>query len=198
MFSGIIRHQGQITDLTPAGTGYTCWLDIPDFDCALGDSIAINGICSTVAALSGTRVQIAYLSETKKRTTLSHWQVGDYVNIEPSLRLSDRIHGHFVTGHVDTIAHITDITPDTHWQIITLTYPERYYAYAAEKGSITLNGVGLTIVSRTRDDTKASLTVHLVPHSVDNTTFRTASIGDAVNLEVDMMARYIQQLYAAQ
>jgi len=157
-------------------------------DVSLGDSIAVNGCCLTVVAFGDDWWQADVSEETVSRTTLAHVSVGDPVNLERAVRMSDRMGGHLVQGHVDAVGEIVAPWPDLH-----VRAPEHLTRYIVEKGSITVDGVSLTVVDALPD----GFTVAVIPHTAEVTTIGTRQPGDHVNLEVDVMAKYVERLVVA-
>ena len=193
MFSGIVVDCGELVTCDPLGTGYQCVIrsEHCTANSQLGDSVSVNGICSTITAIDADTFSVDYLEETKKRTTVSHWVVGQRLNLELSLRPMDRMGGHVVTGHVDTVGEVIEDVQASKWREITVTYPEAYRPYIVEKGSITIDGVSLTVVWTKPD----AFQVHLIPHTVLHTSFNGITTNKSVNLEVDIMARYLYHFY---
>jgi riboflavin synthase len=193
MFTGIIQAVGHIAlreqrdgdqrlwIATPAG-----WLD----DVGPGDSIAVSGVCLTVVTCEDARFGADVSRETLGLTTLGGLAQGRRVNLEKALRLADRLGGHLVSGHVDGLGEVTDIAEDARSQRWTVRAPAALLRYVATKGSITINGVSLT-VNEVGDDTFG---VNLIPHTVQHTDFQERRVGDMVNLEVDVVARYVERL----
>lgn len=192
MFTGLVTATGHIRTRTDNGT-QTAMTIVPDctgFPVALGDSIAVNGICLTVASFTPESFSVLLSPETLARTTASHWAVNHQVNLEPALRLGDRLGGHMVSGHVDGLATLTAITQAeecAHWQLST---PAELRRYLPLKGSLTLDGVSLTINALTPE----GVALMLIPHTLAATTLGQKRPGDRLNLEVDLLARYMERL----
>lgn len=188
MFTGLIQDQGTITRLTHEGD--TVMVITPKtkaFDYAVGDSIACNGICLTVTAFDKDSFTVLLSPETLRVTTAGLWNLFDIVNLEPSLALGDRLGGHLVSGHVDGVARViaSEAQGDsTRW---TFELPAALSKFIAPKGSITIDGVSLTVNEVSNDH----FTVMIIPHTSQVTRFALLKPGDRVNLEVDMVARYI-------
>src|SRR6185312_12987684 len=151
-------------------------------DVALGDSICVSGVCLTVIALDGASFAADVSVETLSRTTLGVLQSGKRVNLEKSLRLADRLGGHLVAGHVDGLGSVVAVTPDARSQRWTFELPNALARYVAEKGSICIDGVSLTV----NEVAGNRCGVNLIPHTIEATTFRDKNRGDAVNVEVDL------------
>lgn len=160
-----------------------------DVEC--GDSISVSGICSTVVAIHDQELVFQYLEESVKRTCLANYTVGTHVNLEDSLRPSSKIGGHFVSGHVDCVGQLIDVKDDGPWHVITLKYPSKYHPYLVEKGSISINGVSLTIVDVSSDN----FTCHIIPHTFENTIMGTQSFPVDVHLEFDVLGKYLHHFY---
>ena len=195
MFTGIIQAVGRVVAAEPRGGDLRLAIAAPGFAAvgiAQGDSIAISGCCLTVVAHDGDVLQFDASNETLALTTLGALRVGDGVNLEPALRLADRLGGHLVSGHVDGMGRIAAIAPDARSQRWRVDAPAALLRFIASKGSVCVDGVSLTVnaVSATGFD------VNLIPHTVAHTTFGDRRVGDRVNLEVDLLARYVERLAA--
>ena len=195
MFAGIIQAVGTIDRLTWESDS-SLRLSIATPHAAswakLGASIACNGVCLTVVAGDAGHFEVQLSPETLARTTAANWQQGGRLNLEPSLKLGDTIDGHFVFGHVDGLATITEITTQADYWQIALRVPPELLPFFAAKGSVALNGTSLTINSLLPD----GFQIMLIPHSWHHTTFSDLRVGDQVNLEVDMLARYVARQLA--
>lgn len=197
MFTGIIEATGQITALKRHGQDIqlTIHSDTLDFsDVKLGDSIASNGVCLTVTAL-GTQSFVADVSgETLSRTLFGQYQTGQRINLEKALLPTTRLGGHLVSGHVDGIATVTQIVKTGQsWQIYVKA-PAELQRYIAEKGSVTIDGISLTVNELTADGFRLTI----VPHTARETTINNLSAGSSVHLEVDLLARYLERLIQGQ
>ena len=191
MFTGIITGQGQILDIKDAGDRQ---LTIGcDWDCAsidIGASIACSGICLTVVARDVHSFQVEASSETMSVTTLGGWQKGDSINLERALRMGDELGGHIVSGHVDGIAEIKSIEPDGDSLRFVFAVPEALAMFIASKGSVTLEGTSLT-VNEVRGN---NFGVDIIPHTQAVTTWGQSKSGDLINIEIDVLARYVARL----
>jgi riboflavin synthase len=195
MFTGIIQAVGFIAAREARAADVRIVIDANTLelgDVAIGDSIAVAGVCLTVVALDGSRFDADVSVETLTLTTLGALAVGDAVNLEKSLRLADRLGGHLVSGHVDGVGRIANIEDDGASQRWTFTAPAALMRYIAVKGSICIDGTSLTVNTVDGD----AFGVTLIPHTLDVTTFGAHKIGDAINLEVDLVARYVERLYS--
>jgi len=162
------------------------------WDIKRGDSINIDGVCSTVRNLSAKIFEVEYMPETLALTTVPLFKKDSRVNLERSLRLSDRLDGHIVLGHVDTIGTVIDIKRAQTSAIAKISFPAAYKKFIAKKGSICVNGVSLTVV----DVGKNWFSISLVRYTLDHTNLQNLVKGDKVNLEADMLARYLEALLA--
>jgi riboflavin synthase len=193
MFTGIIQSVGAIEQLQPIGGDLRIRLHsgaLDMHDVALGDSIACNGICLTVVEFGKQYFVADVSSETIRYSTIKHWQQGQQVNLEKALLITTRLGGHMVSGHVDGVAKITECRQDARALYFELTAPPELCKYIAHKGSITLDGISLTvnkIVGQT-------LSLTLVPHTAANTNIGSWQTGIMLNIEVDVIARYLEKL----
>ena len=192
MFTGLVATQGKVQSLQSEGAGLRLQVESSLFDdtVELGESIAVNGVCLTVVQQDGQRVCFQLAPETLKRTNLGTLQPGSPVNLERSLRLGARMGGHWVQGHVDGIATLMPRQLEGDWEVFHFQLPPGLSRYLVEKGSITVNGVSLTVVSVQTE----SFTVALIPHTLLITNLGSLQPGDKVNLEVDILAKYVERL----
>jgi riboflavin synthase len=186
MFTGIVEELGRLESLRDGRLriGATRVIDGVE----LGESIAVNGCCLTVVAFGDGWWEADVSDETISRTSLASLSDGDGVNLERAVRASDRLGGHIVQGHVDGVGEVVDPVPD-----LRVRVPAGLLRYLVEKGSVTVDGVSLTIVEPLDD----GFTVAIIPHTADVTTLGTKRPGDLVNLEVDVMAKYVERLVSA-
>ncbi|MGB1263888.1 MAG: riboflavin synthase [Cognaticolwellia sp.] len=193
MFTGIIEAVGRLKAINTSGDGARVTIDTATLDLSdvkLGDSIATNGICLTVVAFDSASFSADVSSETLTRTGLAHYQIGDSVNLEKAMLPTTRFGGHMVSGHVDAVSEIIAIDHKGNSVDYWLTMPSDLAPYIAEKGSITIDGTSLTVNSLSAD--KFRLTI--VPHTTAQTIITSYRVGTKVNLEVDLIARYIERL----
>ena len=192
MFTGIVEEIGTITEVHPQSSGVTVKIKAETVleDAKVGDIIAVDGPCLTVRDLEQRVFVVDISEETRRRTTLRSCKVGTRVNLERSLRLGDRIGGHLVLGHVDEIATISGWKNEGTSSIMQVTVSPKIKPYIAYKGSIAVDGVSLTIA----DVSDNKFEVALIPHTLQVTTLGDKRNGDSVNIEVDVMARYIETL----
>ncbi len=194
MFTGLVESLATVRELRPEGPGVR--LVISDAAIAgrakIGDSIAINGCCLTVVELNGADMAFEAGAETLSRTNLGRLQPGSAVNLEASLRLGDSLGGHLVAGHVDAVGHLDRREDDAQWSTMWFRAPGELTRQMASKGSIAIDGVSLTLI----DVTDNSFSVALIPHTLSVTTLGKLKPGDAVNLETDLLAKYVERQLA--
>ena len=192
MFTGIVEELGTIRSIQVKPQDAILEIQANDVlsDAKVGDSIAIDGACLTIRFLTSETFTVDASAETLRRTTLGERKVGDHVNLERSLRLSDRLGGHLVLGHVDEVATIRSWKDEGDASVMQITMSRTTKPYVAYKGSITIDGVSLTVSNVHAD----AFEVTLIPHTKDVTTLGTKRNGAKVNLEVDIVARYLETL----
>ncbi len=196
MFTGIIQGLGRVVEKRPAGGGLVFCLEA-DFDLAdpqEGESIAVNGACLTARSISGRRFLVDVSPESLSRTGLGDLNPGDPVNLERALRLADRLGGHLVSGHVDTRGRVEERRQAGDFTLFTFTLDNRLSRYVIEKGSITIDGVSLTVNSCRGN----RFSVSIIPHTLAVTTLGRLKPGDMVNIEVDIIGKYVEKLLAEQ
>lgn len=193
MFTGIVQALGRIARIETSGGDLRLFVDATalDAEVALGDSVCVCGVCLTVVAREAGTLAFDVSNETIALTTLGALRAGDGVNLEPALRLSDRLGGHLVSGHVDGVGHVVSIEPDARSQRWVFEVPAALSRYIAAKGSVCVEGVSLTV----NEVAGNRFGVNLIPHTIEATTFRHKRVGDAVNIEVDLIARYLERLH---
>ena len=192
MFTGIIEGLGTIKEIRPAGQGKQLALGA-DFvldETRVGDSIAVNGVCLTVVALAKRRFHADVSPETLAKTTLGKAKIGDRVNLERALRLSDRIGGHLVAGHVDGLGSIKQKKKVGNAIVLAINVPESITRYMIEKGSVAVDGISLTVNHSRRD----GFNVSVIPHTAKMTTVDLYQVGDRVNIEADMIGKYVERV----
>lgn len=194
MFTGIIENTGHILSVSPLGEGKEIVVSTPSGfeDIALGESISVNGVCSTVVEKQDTALTFQYLRETLIKTTIDDLKEGQRVNLEKSLTPSTRMGGHFVTGHVDTTGTFRKISRREPWGEIHVAYPLAFRQYLIPKGSVAIDGISLTVV----DLTDSFFSCHLIPHTFRETNLSEKHEGDKVNLEFDMIGKYLYRFYS--
>jgi riboflavin synthase len=193
MFTGIIQSVGRIARLEPRGGDVRLVVDTTELDLSdvqLGDSISVSGVCLTAVTLEARGFSADVSNETLSLTTLGKLKAGDPVNLEKALRLADRLGGHLVSGHVDGLGKVVSITADGRSQRWTFEVSPALARYIAAKGSVCIDGTSLTV----NEVSGGRFGVNLIPHTVEHTAFHVRRVGDAVNIEVDVIARYVEQL----
>ncbi len=196
MFTGLIEALGVVRELTADGAGRFLVIEAAPLaaDLALGESVAVNGCCLTVVAHDAATCSFQAGPETLLRTNLGELQPGGRVNLERSLRVGDRLGGHIVQGHIDGVGRIDRIASDGDWVVMGFACPPDLSAQMVSKGSVAVDGVRLTLV----DVEDGRFTVALIPHTLANTTLGLKKPGDAVNLETDLLAKYVQKCLAGE
>jgi riboflavin synthase len=194
MFTGIVEELGRVAALEETSDAARlrvlgCGLD----DVSPGDSVAVNGVCLTAAQMHDDGFTADVMRETLLRSTLGALASGDPVNLERAVTPTTRLGGHLVQGHVDGVATVTARRPAEHWEEVDLVLPETLSSYVVEKGSITLDGVSLTVVAIAGD----TVTVSLIPETLRRTTLGSRAVGDRLNVEVDILAKYVEKLLSA-
>ena len=192
MFTGLVESMGTVRSLTSEGEGRRLAIDAALFgaDITWGESIAINGVCLTVVEHSTGSATFQLAPETLRKSNLGAVKKGSQVNLERALRMGDRLGGHWVQGHVDGVGTLLKREPDADWERFVFRLSVDLNRYLVAKGSITVNGVSLTLVDVTAD----SFSVALIPHTLSITNLGQLRAGDAVNLEVDILAKYVERL----
>jgi len=194
MFTGIVEELGTVEDVTDQGDAVRLTVHGAEVTrgTARGDSIAVNGVCLTVVGLGGDSFTADVMHETLRRTSLGALAAGARVNLERAATLSTRLGGHLVQGHVDATGAVLDRRASEHWELVTVGFPAELGRYLVEKGSVTVDGVSLTVVEV--DDERSTFTVSLIPETLARTTLGAAAAGTPVNLEVDIVAKYVERM----
>jgi riboflavin synthase len=190
MFTGLVKTTGTIRRVDQRGDCMVTVAMADSFPVEVGDSIACDGICLTAVKVSDNEFKVSLSAETMSKTTAGRWQVGTKINLEPSLRMGDALGGHLVSGHVDGVARVVSRQPSGDSSLVAFEVPTELTRFIAAKGSVTVSGVSLTVneVMGTR------FTVNIIPHTAKETTFGELKQDDQVNIEVDMLARYVARL----
>ena len=191
MFTGIIEGTGTISGIKPAGQSRRMAINA-DYELdntKIGDSIAVNGACLTVVSFSGKRFEVDVSPETVAKTTLGKAKIGDRLNLERALCISDRIDGHLVSGHIDGIGTIKSRKTQENAIIITFNVPRTVAYYIIKKGSVAVDGISLTV----NECDHESFQVSIIPHTAKLTTFAFKKISDSVNVETDMIGKYVER-----
>jgi riboflavin synthase len=194
MFTGIIEELGVVESLEDQGDAVRLTVRGPLVveDAGLGDSIAVNGVCLTVAERTGELFTADVMRETLLKTGLGQLATGAPVNLERAVTPSTRLGGHVVQGHVDDTGTVASRTPSEHWEVVEIGFPVRLAPYLVEKGSVTVDGVSLTVVAV--DDAAGTFSVSLIPETLARTTLGSRQPGETVNLEVDVIAKYVERM----
>ena len=192
MFTGIVRERGRVATLDGGPDGVRLTVEAPETASrtAIGDSVAIAGVCLTAVAVEDGRLAFDAVPETLARSSLGRLEAGADVNVEPALRAGEPLGGHYVQGHVDGVGRVRSVEPEGEGARLWVEAPGEVLAYCVEKGSVAVEGVSLT-VAELGDDAFA---VALVPHTLAVTTLGALRAGDPVNLEVDVLAKYVERL----
>ncbi len=192
MFTGIIQGKGTLVSKRPVGGGmlFTIEADFDLTDPEEGESIACNGVCLTATSFQGRRFTLDVSPESLSRTNLGDKAAGSTMNLERALRLSDRLGGHMVSGHVDAVATVRSRTHEGAFTRFTFAIPTEISRYIIEKGSITIDGISLTVNECNSD----SFSVAIIPHTLQITTLGALHQGDGVNIEVDLIGKYVEKL----
>ncbi|MDO8684283.1 MAG: riboflavin synthase [Armatimonadota bacterium] len=190
LFTGLIELVGTVRSLRRAGSSARITVDLGAVasELKLGESVAINGVCLTVISAGGTEASFDMVAETLERSSLSRLSPGDRVNIERALRPGDRLGGHFVQGHVDALGKISRINRNSGGVEIEITAPPEAMELIVEKGSIAVDGISLTVANRDKD----KFAVAVIPHTLENTNLGSARPGTEVNLETDILGKYVR------
>ncbi|MDO8483173.1 MAG: riboflavin synthase [bacterium] len=191
MFTGIIRKTARVTRAEGDSAGMTLSISNPKLSVRKGDSIAMNGVCSTVVE-TGAVLGFQYMPETLARSAIGELRVGEIVNLEESLRASDRLDGHVVLGHVDTVGKVSAIKVEGNSKVFSIKprEPKKFMKFIADKGSVSLDGVSLT-VTKVRP---LYFEVKLIPYTLENTGFGGKKVGSLINIEFDILAKYLERL----
>jgi riboflavin synthase len=196
MFTGLIGELGSITAIEKSESSAVFTINAPKLigEIAVGDSVAVNGVCLTATAISGTTFTADVMIQTLSLTSLSQVSVDSPVNLELAAQLNSRLGGHMVQGHVDGVAKVVGLTPGDKWAQFDITVPAHLAKYIVNQGSICLDGVSLTVGGI--DDSNNVVTVWLIPETLAATNLSAKSAGDLVNVEVDVLAKYVERLLA--
>jgi riboflavin synthase len=193
MFTGIVTDLGEIRSIRREGDmRLVIGTHYPTAELELGASIAHNGVCLTVIAKGADWYEVQASDETLSKTTMGSWRVGQRINLERALRLGDELGGHLVSGHVDGVARLADKRPEKDSLRLGFTAPAELARFVAPKGSVALDGVSLTV----NEVEGARFGVNIIPHTQQATTLGGLAVGDPVNMEIDMLARYVARLIA--
>ena len=196
MFTGLIAELGEVTAITKGETSAVFSINSPALisEIKLGDSVAVNGVCLTATSLSSTGFTADVMVQTLSLTSLSEIKVGSPVNLELAAQLNARMGGHMVQGHVDGVATVVGLTPGEKWAQFDIKIPDHLTKYIVNQGSICLDGVSLTVGEIS--DENNQLTVWLIPETLERTNLSSKKLGDLINIEVDVLAKYVERLLA--
>jgi riboflavin synthase len=196
MFTGLVAELGKVTAINKGESSAVFTIDAPALisEIALGDSVAVNGVCLTATSINGTTFTADVMVQTLSLTSLSQIEVGSPVNLELAAQLNARMGGHMVQGHVDGVATVVGLTPGDKWAQFDITVPAHLSKYIVNQGSICLDGVSLTVGNI--DDATNVVTVWLIPETLVRTNLSTLKPGDLINVEVDVLAKYVERLLA--
>ncbi len=196
MFTGLIAELGRITAVEKGESSAVFTIAAPALisQIALGDSVAVNGVCLTATSIAGDAFTADVMVQTLAVTSLSQLSMGSPVNLELAALLNTRMGGHMVQGHVDGVATVVGLTPGEKWAQFEITVPEKLGKYIVNQGSICLDGVSLTVGEI--NDSNNVVTVWLIPETLERTNLSTKKSGDLINIEVDVLAKYVERLLA--
>jgi riboflavin synthase len=196
MFTGLIAELGVVTAVNKGESSAVFTIDAPQLisEIALGDSVAVNGVCLTATSINGTTFTADVMVQTLSLTSLSQIAVDSPVNLELAAQLNARMGGHMVQGHIDGVATVVGLTPGDKWAQFDITVPAHLSKYIVNQGSICLDGVSLTVGSI--DDATNVVTVWLIPETLERTNLSSKKPGDSINVEVDVLAKYVERLLA--
>ena len=197
MFTGIVEALGKVTKIVNGADSAQLTIESPGFfsDIKLGDSISVNGCCLTAVTNTTDTFTVDVMKQTLAITNIGKLAEGDVVNLEKAMLVTDRLGGHIVQGHADALAQVAAINEGADWYEIIVSIPTNYLKYIQPQGSITLNGVSLTVAKL--DDTKSEVSVWLIPETLKRTNLGQLQVGDQVNLEVDVLAKYVERILKA-
>jgi riboflavin synthase len=196
MFTGLISHLGNVKSIEISGDSAKLVITNPDItkEIKVGDSISVNGVCLTATEFDSEGFAVDVMVQTLNLTSTGKLKVGDLVNLELATKSSDRLGGHIVQGHVDGVAQVVSIAQEPKWQRMDIKLPKALMKYVVAQGSITVEGVSLTVGQL--DDDADQVTVWLIPETLAKTNLSKKQVGDLLNIEVDVLAKYVERLIA--
>ena len=196
MFTGLVQGIGAITQIKEYESSLELILSMGDLasEVSIGESISVNGTCLTATSIRGESVSLDVMKQTLALTNLKELHVGDRVNLELAVLPTQRLGGHLVQGHVDGVGTITAREPGERWERFLVSLPTSLMKYVVPQGSITINGVSLTVGSV--DDSQSQVELWIIPETLSKTIFGLAQVGDLVNIEVDVLGKYVERLLA--
>ena len=193
MFTGLVKCLGTIKDTAHFGKGRRFRIDLADLagNVLVGQSVAVNGVCLTATTVSGNEATFDAVAETVERSNLGRLRAGDRVNLEPALKAGDALDGHIMQGHVDALASVIAVdAQNSDNRVVKISLPKSIRHLVAEKGSVAVDGISLTVAAAGED----WFTIAVIPHSWSNSTLSLRAVGDGVNIEVDVLARYVARI----
>ncbi|SNZ06819.1 riboflavin synthase alpha chain [Persephonella hydrogeniphila] len=192
MFTGLVEEVGKIKTVKTSTGGLTIQVQVKKItdDIKVGDSVAVNGVCLTVTGIQGDTISFDVSQETVRRSNIGQLRNGDLVNIERALKLSDRLGGHIVQGHVDTVGTVKRIIPKGEHTEFVIHFPEEFQDFVVEKGSIAIDGISLTINEVYGNE----ISINIIPHTIQNTNLKNRKTGEAVNIEFDILGKYVKRM----
>ena len=192
MFTGLVEEKGTLNEKKAAGDGFLLTIGASKVmsDLEIGSSISVNGCCLTVVKKDAGSFTVDTIEETLKKTNLGNLKIGDNVNLERSLKADARLGGHFVLGHVDTTGTVKEIRELSNSHFVTISFPESFKQYLIYVGSVAIDGVSMTVAQLKEN----SFSVGVIPHTWEETVFSTKKVGDTVNLEFDVLGKYVEKI----
>jgi riboflavin synthase len=191
MFTGIIEALGKIVSIDARGSNKTFWIESNiSAELKVDQSVSHSGACLTVEVVEGNKHQVTAIEETLNKTNLGNWQIGSEINLERCLPMNGRLDGHLVQGHVDATATCVDVQDEGGSWVYRFTFPEQFATLIIEKGSICINGISLTCFNVGRED----FSVAIIPYTYEHTNIKQVKVGQAVNIEFDMIGKYIARI----
>lgn len=194
MFTGLVQARGEVIALNKGHESMVLTFNAHDLatKIAVGDSVAVNGVCLTATTIVNKEVSVDVMMQTLQLTSFKDLKIGDELNLELALRASDRMGGHIVQGHVDGVGTVVMRQPGENWERLDVEVPKELMKYIVAQGSITIDGISLTVGSI--NDESCSITLWLIPETLAKTNLREIVVGDSVNIEVDVLAKYVERL----
>lgn len=192
MFTGLIEETGFLEDKIPEGDGFQLVINANKVldDALIGSSISVNGVCLTIVKKHGKSFSVDTIEETLKKTNLGKLKIGNRVNLERPLKAEARLGGHFVLGHIDTVGKVENIKELSNSHFVTISYPDQYKRYLIYVGSVAIDGVSMTVAELKGN----TFSVGVIPHTWEETIFSTKLAGDSVNLEFDVLGKYVERI----
>lgn len=193
MFTGLIEQKGKVLNVNSTADDTELTINNAGFDdLKEGDSVAVNGVCLTAYDITGQSFKVTMINETKRITSLKNISDGEEVNLERALKLSERLGGHLVSGHVDDMGTVTEVLNDGNAVVMTIKCPSRLMKYMADKGSVTIDGISLTLFEVNHEE--ETITLNLIPETIERTILGSRQVQDTVNIEADQIIKHIEHL----